>query len=65
MISFIHLPSSCNEDFFFVAAEPLPLMDLCRRVIRQQFNKDQLEEKVSQLNLPPSLVCYLLFKERR
>ncbi|XKL60127.1 hypothetical protein PGB90_001143 [Kerria lacca] len=45
--------------------EPLPLMDLCRRIIRQQFNKDQLEEKISQLNLPPSLVCYLLYKERR
>ncbi|XP_065215817.1 protein gustavus isoform X2 [Planococcus citri] len=45
--------------------EPLPLMDLCRRVIRQQFPKEQLEDKVTQLNLPPSLVCYLLYKERR
>lgn len=45
--------------------EPLPLTDLCRRVIRQQLGKDRLEDKVHQLNLPSTLVNYLLYKDRR
>ncbi|XP_049950151.1 protein gustavus isoform X1 [Schistocerca serialis cubense] len=45
--------------------EPLPLMDLCRRVIRQRVGKHQLEERIAQLNLPHALQVYLLYKDRR
>ncbi|CAA9995117.1 unnamed protein product [Nesidiocoris tenuis] len=45
--------------------EPLPLMDLCRRVIRQRVGKQQLEEKISDLNLPHAMNTYLLYKDRR
>ncbi|VVC37775.1 Concanavalin A-like lectin/glucanase domain,SPRY domain,SOCS box domain,B30.2/SPRY domain [Cinara cedri] len=45
--------------------EPLPLMDLCRRVIRQQIGKQYLEERVMDLNLPQSLSVYLLYRDRR
>lgn len=46
-------------------AEPLPLMDLCRRVIRQRIGKQYLEERVMDLNLPQSLSVYLLYRDRR
>lgn len=49
----------------FVLAEPLPLMDLCRRVIRQRIGKQYLEERVMELNLPQSLSVYLLYRDRR
>lgn len=49
----------------FVSAEPLPLMDLCRRVIRQKIGKAQLEEKVMSLQLPQALQTYLLYRDRR
>lgn len=48
-----------------ILAEPLPLMDLCRRVIRQRIGKQYLEERVMDLNLPQSLSVYLLYRDRR
>ncbi|XP_075210646.1 splA/ryanodine receptor domain and SOCS box containing gustavus isoform X2 [Lycorma delicatula] len=45
--------------------EPLPLMDLCRRVIRQRVGKQQLEERISDLNLPHAMTVYLLYRDRR
>lgn len=47
------------------AAEPLPLMDLCRRVIRQRIGKHQLEERITNLNLPQPMKVYLLYQDRR
>jgi SPRY domain-containing SOCS box protein 1/4 len=46
--------------------EPLPLMDLCRRVIRQTISKERIEEgKISELNLPKTIKDYLEYKDRR
>merc|ERR1711936_1334032 len=46
--------------------EPLPLMDLCRRVIRQTINKERIEQgKISELNLPKTIKDYLEYKDRR
>lgn len=45
--------------------EPLPLMDLCRRVIRQRIGKHRLEEKIQMLNLPQAMETYLLYRDRR
>ncbi|XP_017774320.1 PREDICTED: protein gustavus isoform X2 [Nicrophorus vespilloides] len=45
--------------------EPLPLMDLCRRVIRQRLGKNHLEGKVTLLALPAALQTYLLYQDRR
>lgn len=46
--------------------EPLPLMDLCRRVIRQNINKERIEKgKISELNLPKTIIDYLEYKDRR
>lgn len=44
--------------------EPLPLMDLCRRVIRQAVGKPRLS-RIEELNLPPSITQYLLYHDRR
>jgi len=44
--------------------EPLPLMDLCRRVIRQKIGKSRLD-LVEELNLPTALKSYLLYQDRR
>lgn len=44
--------------------EPLPLMDLCRRVIRQSVGKQRLS-RVEELNLPQSITQYLLYHDRR
>ena len=41
--------------------EPLPLMDICRRVIRQRMGKKRLT-RVPELNLPPALKSYLLYQ---
>ena len=47
------------------SAEPLPLMDLCRRVIRQQVTKERIEQgKIEDLNLPKSIKDYLAYKDR-
>ncbi|XP_067622218.1 protein gustavus isoform X2 [Eurosta solidaginis] len=45
--------------------EPLPLMDLCRRTIRQKVGRMHLEERVQELQLPLSMKKYLLYKNRR
>ncbi|XP_018912944.1 protein gustavus isoform X2 [Bemisia tabaci] len=45
--------------------EPLPLMDLCRQVIRQRVGKFELEERIQSLNLPPALTTYLLYRDWR
>jgi len=46
--------------------EPLPLMDLCRRVIRQQVTKSRIEQGyLEKLNLPKSIKDYLQYKDRR
>merc|ERR1719510_2942967 len=46
--------------------EPLPLMDLCRRVIRQTISKERIEQgKIAELNLPKTIKDYLEYKDRR
>jgi SPRY domain-containing SOCS box protein 1/4 len=45
--------------------EPLPLMDLCRRVIRQKIGRTHLEERIQELALPQSMKTYLLYRDRR
>ncbi|XP_053957737.1 protein gustavus isoform X1 [Anastrepha ludens] len=45
--------------------EPLPLMDLCRRTIRQKVGRVHLEERIQELQLPLSMKKYLLYKNRR
>ncbi|XP_014672259.1 PREDICTED: protein gustavus-like [Priapulus caudatus] len=42
--------------------EPLPLMDICRRVIRKQLGKDRLAD-IQNLELPNSLKNYLLYQQ--
>jgi len=45
--------------------EPLPLMDLCRRVIRQQITRERIEQgKIEELNLPKTIKDYLAYKDR-
>ena len=47
-------------------AEPLPLMDLCRRTIRQQVGKANIERgRLEELNVPKAIRDYLQFKDRR
>lgn len=46
---------------FFFAAEPLPLMDLCRRAVRLALGKERLNE-IPTLPLPASLKSYLLYQ---
>ena len=66
-ISRFFLKKSLNNIiFFFISAEPLPLMDLCRRVIRQTINKERIEQgKIAELNLPKTIKDYLEYKDRR
>jgi len=46
--------------------EPLPLMDLCRRVIRQQVSRPRIEQgHLDRLNLPKPIKEYLQYKDRR
>lgn len=42
-------------------AEPLPLMDLCRRSVRLALGKERLGE-IQSLPLPASLKAYLLYQ---
>ncbi|CAG4958271.1 unnamed protein product, partial [Parnassius apollo] len=42
--------------------EPLPLMELCRRVIRQRVGRARLRSAASRLGLPPALSAYLLYR---
>lgn len=46
----------------FVTAEPLPLMFLCRRVIRHAIGKERLQSHIDDLDLPPAIRDYLLYK---
>lgn len=48
--------------FFLFSAGPLPLKDICRRVIRQQINKKRLG-RINELNLPKALKSYLLYQD--
>lgn len=45
--------------------EPLPLMYLCRRVIRQNLGRTHLEERIQELQLPHSMKTYLLYRDCR
>lgn len=44
--------------------EPLPLKDICRRVIRQRIGRSRLNH-IHKLNLPTALKSYLLYQDRR
>ncbi|KAL7644884.1 UNVERIFIED_CONTAM: hypothetical protein RMT77_004701 [Armadillidium vulgare] len=44
--------------------EPLPLSDLCRRAIRESIGKSRLH-RLQELNLPPSLISFLDYQDRR
>lgn len=46
---------------FSLPAEPLPLMDLCRRAVRLALGKERLNE-IPTLPLPASLKSYLLYQ---
>ena len=49
-----------------IAAQPLPLKDLCRRVIRQNLTKERIADgKIDSLVLPRSIKEYLEYKDRR
>ena len=70
MLLFFNLAFAKNiftyAKFFSSSAEPLPLMDLCRRVIRQTISKERIEQgKISELNLPKTIKDYLEYKDRR
>lgn len=45
-----------------ILAEPLPLIDLCRRVIRKKIGKKDLKKNVNELGLPTSIVKYLKYE---
>lgn len=47
--------------FSLLAAEPLPLMDLCRRSIRLALGRQRLPD-ISSLPLPQSLKNYLQYQ---
>eukprot|EP00096_Caligus_rogercresseyi_P011530 TRINITY_DN454_c0_g1_i1.p1 TRINITY_DN454_c0_g1~~TRINITY_DN454_c0_g1_i1.p1 ORF type:complete len:538 (+),score=197.55 TRINITY_DN454_c0_g1_i1:275-1888(+) len=43
--------------------EPLPLMDLCRRIIRLNVTKERIQQgRISELNLPQTIKDYLTYK---
>lgn len=50
-----------NNHLPIVVAEPLPLMDICRRTIRHQLGKNRLHE-IPRLPLPNPLKSYLLYQ---
>jgi hypothetical protein len=55
----------CSYRFF--SAEPLPLTDLCRYVIRQEIHKhdNDVEQSVAAMALPSGVKDFLLFRDRR
>lgn len=59
------LTANLKTFFSQLLAEPLPLMDLCRRVIRQKIGRSHLEEHINELALPASMKTYLMYKDRR
>lgn len=61
MVMFVFSISTFNDYFVFLfTAEPLPLMDLCRRSVRLALGKERLNE-IEELPLPESLKGYLLY----
>lgn len=49
--------------FFFLLAEPLPLMDLCRLKIRQTVGKENLTtETLDSFDIPRQMKQYLVYK---
>ena len=48
-------------NFLAFAAEPLPLMDICRKTIRQQMGKYRMH-RVDELPLPTSWREYLMYQ---
>lgn len=61
----IYIYIQIDRFVFIFTAEPLPLMDLCRRSIRQKIGRVNLEDRIQQLQLPQSMKTYLLYKNRR
>ena len=60
------IKSAWFKILIFFTAEPLPLLDLCRRVIRQTITKERIEQgKIAELNLPKTIKDYLEYKDRR
>lgn len=54
-----------NVTCFGATAEPLPLKDICRRVVRQQIGKNHLHRIQHEMNLPTALKNYLLYQDYR
>lgn len=54
-------PGETLTRFPLVAAEPLPLMDLCRRSIRLALGRQRLQD-IGSLPLPQSLKNYLQYQ---
>lgn len=52
---------SFQISFCIFVAEPDPLMDVCRKLIRRTIGKDRLH-RVHELNLPPALIRYLMYQ---
>lgn len=55
------LSQRCLSFFSLSSAEPLPLMDLCRRAARLALGRDRLQE-IETLPLPQSLKNYLQYQ---
>lgn len=63
MVAFPVLVNQCLTALLPPTADPLPLMDLSRRAIRLAVGKQRLH-RLSELNLPPTVIDYLHFKDR-
>ena len=51
---------------FYLPADPLPLMSLCRSVIRQNLTKEGIEKGlVEELNLPGTIKDFLTYNRRK
>ncbi|CAD5112783.1 DgyrCDS1995 [Dimorphilus gyrociliatus] len=54
----------CEISMHYLAgldAEPMPLADLCRRIIRKSIGKKNMEERVQSLTLPARLKNFVLY----
>ena len=49
---------------FLISADPLPLKDIARRVIRRQLGRNRLHLIESKLQIPDVLKKYLLYKDQ-
>lgn len=65
LLFYSKLDAKLSDFSISILAEPLPLMDLCRRVIRQRIGKRNLEDKIQKLRLPQALKHYLMYRDRR